>query len=131
MEKINVVNIKVKTVSPYDDESNTIEKLANLISQSKIVINFEKSLNGSRFFNPLKIFKYFYQTKGRIQMAGISNVLCISEYSPSSKILYDKELPFFKSKEECLKKIKFYLSNDVEFTKATKIFHLKSNLYFS
>ena len=122
-------NIKVKNVSPYDDEANTTEKLAELISQSKIVINFEKSLNGNRRFNPLRIFKYFYQSKGRIQMAGISNVLCISEYSPSSKILYDKELPFFQSKEDCLKKIKFYLSNHEELKKATEIFHLKSLEY--
>ena len=119
-------NINVKNVSPYDDEANTIEKLAEIISQSKIVINFEKSLNGNRGFNPLRIFKYFYQSKGRIQMAGISNVLCISEYSPSSKILYDKELPFFHNKEDCLKKIKFYLSNPEELKKATEIFHLKS-----
>tara|TARA_B100001057_G_scaffold459156_1_gene509056 strand:+ start:14 stop:1207 length:1194 start_codon:yes stop_codon:yes gene_type:complete len=122
-------DIKVKSVSPYDNESDTIEKLAKLISQSKIVINFEKSLNGNRFFNPLKIFKFFYQTKGRIQMAGISNVLCISEYSPSSEILYDKVLPFFYSKEDCLNKIKFYLSNNEELMKATKAFHLKSLEY--
>ena len=122
-------NIKVKIVSPYDDEANTIKKLAELISQSKIVLNFEKSLNGNRRFNPLKIFKYFYQSKGRIQMAGISNVLCISEYSPSSEILYNKELPFFYSKEDCLKKIRFYLSNDDELKKATEIFHLKSLEY--
>ena len=62
-------------------------------------------------------------------MAGISNVLCISEYSPSSKILYDKELPFFHTKEDCLKKIKFYLSNHEELKKATEIFHSKSLEY--
>ena len=62
-------------------------------------------------------------------MAGISNVLCISEYSPSSEILYNKELPFFYSKEDCLKKIRFYLSNDDELKKATEIFHLKSLEY--
>ena len=122
-------NIKVKIVSPYDDEADTIKKLAELISQSKIILNFEKSLNGNRRFNPLKIFKYFYQSKGRIQMAGISNVLCISEYSPSSEILYNKELPFFYSKEDCLKKIRFYLGNDDELKKATEIFHLKSLEY--
>ena len=43
-------------------------------------------------------------------MAGISKVLCISEYSASSELLYNqKELPFFKSTEECVEKIKFFL----------------------
>ena len=77
-----------------------MEKLAKLISQSKIVLNFAESSNGNRNFNHLKIFKKFYQTKGRIQMAGISKVLCISEYSASSELLYNqKELPFFKISE--------------------------------
>ncbi len=119
--------VHVKSVTPYDEESNTMEKLANLISQTKIVINFAQSANGNRGFNHLKIFKNFYQTKGRIQMAGISNVLCVSEYSASTELLYpNNEVPFFESKEECLKKIKFYLSNENELKKATEKFHLKS-----
>jgi len=122
--------VRVKSVSPYDEESNTMEKLANLISQSKIIINFAQSANGNRHFNHLKIFESFYQTKGRIQIAGISNVLCVSEYSASSELLYtNNEVPFFKSKEECLEKIKFYLSNENELKKATEKFHLK-NLEF-
>ena len=122
--------IKVKSVTPYDEESNTMEKLAKLISQSKIVLNFAESSNGNRNFNHLKIFKKFYQTKGRIQMAGISKVLCISEYSASSELLYNqKELPFFKSKEECLEKIKFFLSNENELNAATEKFYSK-NLEF-
>ena len=119
--------INVKSVTPYDEESNSMEKLAHLINQSKIIINFAQSVNGNRHFNHLKIFENFYQTKGRIQVAGISNVLCVSEYSASSELLYpNNELPFFKSKEECLKKIKFYLSNENELKKATELFHLKS-----
>ncbi len=107
-----------------------MEKLAKLISQSKIVLNFAESSNGNRSFNHLKIFKKFYQTKGRIQMAGISKVLCISEYSASSELLYNqKELPFFKSKEECLEKIKFFLSNENELNAATEKFYSK-NLEF-
>ena len=122
--------IKVKKVTPYDEESNSNEKLANLISQSKIVINFAASMNGNRSFNPLKIFRTFYQTKGRIQMAGLSKALCISEYCPSSELLYDKEeLPFFKTKKECLDKIKFYLSNENELKLATEKFYLKTQDY--
>ena len=63
-------------------------------------------------------------------MAGISNVLCISEYCASSELLYNQtELPFFKSKEECLEKIKYFLSNDTELKAATEKFYLK-NLEF-
>ena len=130
MNHLEKNGIKVKCVSPYDDESNTMEKLAKLIGQSKIVLNFAESANGNRSFNHLKIFKKFYQTKGRIQMAGISNVLCISEYCASSELLYNQtELPFFKSKEECLEKIKYFLSNDNELKAATEKFYLK-NLEF-
>ena len=43
-------NIKYLSVDPYMELSNTIEKLAKLISKSKIVINLTKTLNGKKFF---------------------------------------------------------------------------------
>lgn len=130
IEHLKENSVKVKTVTPYDEESNTIEKLAVLINQSKIVLNFAESSNGDRKFNPLRIFKKFYQTKGRIQMAGLSNVLCISEYCASSELLYNKdELPFFKNKDDLLKKLNFYLSNKEELENATKKFYLKNLIY--
>jgi len=132
-EFINHLNdneVRVKCVSPYDEEANSMEKLANLINISKIIINFAESANGERNFNQLRFFKKFYQTKGRIQMAGLSNVLCVSEYCASSELLYDKsELPFFKTKDECLKIIKSYLSNEDELKKATEKFHLRTLNY--
>jgi len=123
-------NVNVKSVSPYDEEANTFEKLSKLINQSKIILNFTKSSNGNRMFNPLKIFKSFYQLKGRIQMAGISNVLCITEFSPSIYLMYNKnELPSFKNEKECLDKINFFLSNEIEMNNYTKRFYLKSLEY--
>ena len=123
-------DIRVKSVSPYDEEANTFEKLCKLISQAKIVLNFTKSSNGNRIFNPLKIFESFYQLKGRIQMAGISNVLCITEFSPAIYLMYNKnELPSFKNKKECLDKINFFLSNENEMNNYTKRFYLKSLEY--
>ena len=123
-------NIKVKSVSPYDDEANTFEKLAKLISQAKIVLNFSESSNGTRKFNQLRIFKSFYQLKGRIQMAGLANSLCISQHSPSAELMYENnELPIFHSKEECLEKVKFYLNDSKLLKAATEKFHKKSLEY--
>jgi len=123
-------NIKVKSVNPYDKEADTFEKLAKLINQSKIVLNFSESSNGNRKFNPLRIYKSFYQLKGRIQMAGISNVLCLTEYNPSIYIMYkEDELPSFKSEDECLEKIRFFLNNKDKLDEFTKRFNQKSLVY--
>ena len=123
-------NINVKSVSPYHEEANTFEKLAKLINQSKIILNFSESSNGDRKFNPLKIYKSFYQLKGRIQMAGLSNSLCITEYSPSIYMMYDKdELPSFTNKNECLDLIKLYLGDEQQLIEKTKKFNLKSMNY--
>ena len=60
-------------------------------------------------------------------MAGISKVLCVSEYCASSELLYsENELPFFKTKEECLNKINFFLNNEVELKNATEKFYKRS-----
>ena len=93
--------------------SNTLDKLARLINKSKIVINFTKTLNGNKFFNPLSKYKYGFFAKGRPHMSGLCNTLCISEYAPSIELLYPNgELPTFKDKDEFLAIIKSYLSNE-------------------
>ena len=123
-------NVNIKSVSPYEKESDTFEKLAKLINQSKIVINFSESSNGNRKFNPLRIFESFYQLKGRIQMAGLCKSFCITEYSPSIYLMYEKEeIPCFQSKEECLELINSYLEDDSKLINATNKFHQKSLEY--
>lgn len=130
IEFLNKNNIQIKSVTPYDEVSNTFEKLAKLINQSKIVINFSESSNGNRNFNPLSIFKSFYQLKGRIQMAGLCNTLCITEFNPSVYMMYNKdEIPSFKNKEECLNIINDFLDNEEKLSIITKKFHQKSILY--
>ena len=63
-------------------------------------------------------------------MAGLCNSLCITEYSPSIYIMYDKdELPSFSNKKECLEKINFYLSNEEKLIDITKKFYTKSLTY--
>ena len=123
-------NINIKSVSPYDPEADNFDKLSKLINQAKIVLNFSESDNGSREFNPLSIYKRFYQLKGRIQMSGLSNTLCITQFSPADLMMYnDDELPSFKNKKECLDKINFYLSNENELKETTRKFHKKSLTY--
>ena len=122
--------INVKSVGPYDDEADTFEKLSKIINQAKIVLNFSESSNGNRKFNPLRIFKSFYQLKGRIQMAGLANTMCVTQFSPSIYMMYEPdELPSFKTKEECLQKIKIYLDNEEKLLETTNKFHKKSLFY--
>jgi hypothetical protein len=133
MDYINFLkknNINIKLVSPYDDEADDFNKLSKLINQAKIVLNFSESSNGDRNFNPLRIFKSFYQLKGRIQMSGLCNSLCISQFSPANSMMYnDDELPSFKTKEECLGLINFYLKNEDRLKETTNIFNKKSLVY--
>ena len=110
-------------VNPYMEISNTINKLAKLINRSKIVINFTKSLNGKKFFNPSKKYKYSYLNKGRVCMAGLSNTLCVSEYAPSNELLFSNgEIPMFKNEHQFLKIINEYLNNNEKLINDTKIF---------
>jgi len=130
LEILEKNNINYLSVNPYMQESNTIEKLAVLINKSKIVINLTKSLNGKRFFNPSSKFKYGFYFKGRVIMSGLCNTLCVSEQAPSNDILYpNKELPTFKTKEEFLEIVKYYLNDNKRLSEDTKIFHDKSIQY--
>ena len=130
LEILDKNNIKYLSVNPYTEESNTIEKLAILINKSKIVINLTKSLNGKRFFNPSSKFKYGFYFKGRVIMSGLCNTLCVSEHAPSNDILYpNKELPTFRTKEEFLQIVKYYLNDEKKLSEDTKTFYKKSNEY--
>jgi len=123
--------IKYLCVDPYMEISNTIKKLAKLINRSKIVINFTKTLNGKRFFNPMTKYEYSYLPKGRVYMTGLCNTLCVSEYAPSNDILFPNgEIPTFKDENQLLKIIKDYLSNNEKLIHDTKIFN-NSCLKFS
>ncbi len=117
-------NIKYLSVDPYMEVSNTIEKLAKLISKSKIVINLTKTLNGKKFFNPLTKFKYGFFPKGRVYMTGLCYTLCLSEYAPSNELLFPKgEIPSFKSKDQFIDKLKMYLNDEKKLNYDTKIFY--------
>tara|TARA_B100000959_G_C14948685_1_gene610940 strand:- start:787 stop:1974 length:1188 start_codon:yes stop_codon:yes gene_type:complete len=113
--------IKVMECGPYDSISDTPEKLARLIGQSKIVLNFTESDNTSKENNPLSHLKYYYQMKGRVCFTGLCGSLCVSEYSPSNELLFDNnEIPYFKGKEDCLNIIKSFLVDNSKLIEATK-----------
>ena len=129
-------NIKVKTITKNEKAFYDDFELAKIINQSKIIICPTKTETTKRKNNPLNNFNYIYQTKGRVFMVGLSNSLALSEPFPAQDVIFKNNvLPIFKSKEECLKKVRLYLSNNVKlkndtkkFAKATKLFLKKNSI---
>ena len=114
-------DIKILECGPYDSISDSPEKLAKLINQSKIVLNFTESDNTNKGNNPLSHYKYYYQMKGRVCFTGMCGSLCISEYSPSNELLFSRnEIPYFKGKEDCLKVIRSFLTDNSKLMERTK-----------
>ena len=119
-------NIKVFQCGPYDEISNTFEKLNTIMNQSKIVINFTQQDNTKYKYNQLSYFKFHFDIKGRSYFTGLSGTLCISEYNPSAELIFkNNELPIFRSKEECLKIIKDFLSDNTKLEEATNKYKKK------
>ncbi len=114
-------NINIIECGPYDEKSNTFQKLNKLINQSKIVLNFTEQDNTQYKYNQLSHFKYHYSIKGRVYFTGLSGTLCISQYNPASELIFkENELPYFYDAEDCLKQIRNYLSNDAKLNNATE-----------
>ena len=108
------------------------DELIKLISKSKIILNLSKSRTTSvRNYASENIYKFYYQFKGRIIMAGLNGVACVSEYSPGQELFFtEDEVPTFFTKEECVKVLKKILENDELLAKYTNKFTSKvCNLY--
>ena len=107
-------------------------ELKKLISKSKIILNLSKTRSSSvGNFTSENIYKFYYQTKGRIIMAGMNGVLCVSEYSPFQDLLLkNDEVPTFFSKEECVKVLSQLLNDDELLAKSTDKFTLKIHELF-
>ena len=107
-------------------------ELKKLISKSKIILNLSKTRSSSvGNFTSENIYKFYYQTKGRIIMAGMNGVLCVSEYSPFQDLLFkNDEVPTFFSKEECVKVLSQLLNDDELLAKSTDKFTLKIHELF-
>jgi len=118
--------VKVKIVgqgSEWVDE----EKLVQLICKSKIILNFSKSLGDTvTNYASSDIYKFHYHLKGRLIQSGLCGTLCISEYSPGQELIFgEKELPMFRTKDECLKIVNKYLSNNELLEKHSNQFYSK------
>ncbi len=119
-------NIKIFECGPSDEISNTPEKLAKLINQSKIVLNFTESDNTDSYLNPLSSFKYYFHIKGRVYFVGMCGTLSITEYSPAHELLFNEnELPQFRTKEDCLEIVKDFLSDNTKLIETTKRYQEK------
>jgi hypothetical protein len=125
LEYISKEGISVKNVGhqahveglPQDD-------LIDLISKSKIVLNFSKSRTTSVLnYVSESIYRFYYQFKGRISLSGMIGTACVSEYSPGQEIIFkDDELKTFFTKEECALILKKLLGNKQLLEQYTKKF---------
>ena len=119
-------NIKILECGPYDDISDTFEKLNKLINQSKIALNFTEQDNTKYNYNPLSNFKYHYCIKGRVYFAGLSGTLCISEHNPAAELIFkNSELPCFDNEKECLDLINEYITDNSKLEYATNKYKKK------
>ena len=128
LEYIEKQGISVKNIG---HESNTEgvskDELLNLIEKTKIIINFSKTRTS--FVQNLEsenIYQFYYQLKGKIIVAGLKGVMCVSEYSPGQELLFGKnEAPMFYTKEECVKILKNLLQNEKLLIDRTNTFTAK------
>ena len=90
------------------------DELLNLISKSKIVLNLSKTRTSVlKNYSSESIYKFVYQHKGRIMVAGLHGAACVSEYAPGQKLLFSEdEVPTFFTKEECVRILKKLLNNN-------------------
>ena len=122
LEYIEKEGVEIKNVGHENNISGIPkDELLNLITKSKIILNFSKTRTS--FVQNLEsenIYKYYYQLKGKIIVAGLKGIMCVSEYSPGQELLFGKkEAPMFRTKEECVKILKTFLQNESLLTEST------------
>ena len=105
------------------------DELLKLVSKSKIVIQLSKTKTSSVLnYASEGVFKFYYQFKGRMILAGYLGATCVAEYAPGTELLFsDDELPTFYTKEECVKILKKILKNDELLAKYTNKLNLRVN----
>ena len=103
------------------------DELLDLISKSKIVLNLSKTRTTVvQNYASESIYKFYYQLKGKIIVAGLNGAACVSEYSPGQELLFsEEEVPTFFTKEECAKILKKLLNNNELLAKYTNKFTSK------
>jgi len=133
-DRIEIINhiknegINLKNAGHVEGESGLPEAdLVKLISKSKVVLNLSKSRTTSvKQHNSENIYKFYYQFKGRIIMAGLNGAACVSEYSPGQELLFNNnEVPTFFRKEECASLLKKLLKDSKLLDELTNRFTTK------
>ena len=130
---ISSKGIALKNVGHQEGSSGISDNdLNKLISKSKIILNLSKTRTASvGSFTSEKIYKFYYQTKGRIILSGMHGVLCVSEYSPFQDLLFNNdEVPTFFSKEECVRILNQLLNDNDLLMRSTNKFTLKTRELF-
>ena len=122
LDYITKEGISLKNVG-HEDNITMLpqDKLLNLISKSKIVLNLSKTRSTVLLnYASESVYKFYYQFKGKLMVAGLHGTACVSEYSPGQALLFsEEEIPTFFTKEECAKILKKLLNNDELLTKYT------------
>ena len=110
----------------------TEDELSKLISKTKIILELSKSKTESvKNYSSENTYKFYYQFKSRISIAGLNNVACVAEYSPGLELLYNSdEVPSFFTKEECVKNLKTLLNDNELLEKCTKKLSTKTNYLY-
>jgi len=123
--------INVKVLGTNSKNFLTYKKLVKYINQSKIVLNFSKG-DVIKKYNYMKNKKSYYQFKGRILIAGLCNSLCVSEFTPQSRFIFNKnEMPMFNNQFEMLKILNKLLNNKYILNNLTHKFIKKCVKYSS
>jgi hypothetical protein len=118
-------NIDTSSYLPKDE-------LLDLISKSKVVLNFSKTRTTVvQNYTSEGIYKFYYEFKGKVIVAGLKGTVCVSEYSPGQELLFSEdEVPTFFTKEECVNILKKLLNNEELLKKYESKFTTKvCNLY--
>lgn len=87
---------------------------SKIFSRSKINLNFTKLDKLGWVNRDEPLLNRVRQNKGRPIEISMTKSFCLSEYSPAIGFLFeiDKEIDVFDSKEELLRKVRYYLEND-------------------
>lgn len=94
----------------------SFEEMVQIFRRSKINLNFVDMEEFDWICERFPLSRRIKQKKGRQIEISLTNSLCLQEYCPDLKYYFDPdvEMPVFRTKEEMLEKIKYYLANEAE-----------------
>lgn len=94
----------------------SLEEMVSIFNRTKINLNFTGILGKSMLRSMPDINSLIRQLKGRIAEVALSGGFVLSEYAPGIEEVFkpDSEIVIFRSKEELIEKITYYLAHDAE-----------------